>query len=180
MTTASNILQPNYPLHPYQRQVLHDLLALLIPASPTLYGSGPRAIAHMPTGAGKTRLACHAACHLMNQPSSEGKILIWLASSEELCDQAADSLSQAWGYLGNRDVHIQRFWGNASELAYEPGFLVTGLAKLYATHNANRDALFALSSKAAAVVFDEAHQSIARTYHSLPSRSSRGNRRFWA
>lgn len=164
MSARREIVQPNYPLHPYQRQVLHDLLKRLIPANPTAYGTGPRVLAHMPTGAGKTRLACHAACHLMNQQSNEEKILIWMAASEELCDQAANSLSQAWACLGNRTVHIQRFWGNTSELSYEPGFLVTGLAKLYATSSTNGDVLFALAARAGAVIFDEAHQAIARTY----------------
>ena len=164
MTTTHSIVQPRYPLHPYQRQVFHDLMAILAPSSPSVFGPGPRAIAHMPTGAGKTRLACHAVCHLMNQQSNEDKILIWMAASEELCDQAADSLTEAWACLGNRPMRIQRFWGDATALDYEPGILVTGLAKLYAASRGNGDALFALAARAAAVVFDEAHQAIAETY----------------
>ena len=164
MTSAHDIERPHYPLHPYQRQVLYDLLEFLMPARRPISGPGPRAIAHMPTGAGKTRLACHAACHLLNQRDSEGKILIWMAASEELCDQAAEGLTEAWAHLGNRAIRVQRFWGNATELDYEPGILVTGLAKLYAASKANRELLFALASRTAAVVFDEAHQAIADTY----------------
>lgn len=164
MVSNPNVVQPNYQLYPYQRQVMHDLLGFLCPTVPPRFGTGPRAIAHLPTGAGKTRLACHVACHILNQQVNEGKILIWLAASEELCEQAAENLTTAWSYLGNRPAHVQRYWGDARDLAYEPGFLVTGLAKLYSVSGNNQQLLISLASKAAGVIFDEAHQSIAKTY----------------
>ena len=143
---------------------MYDLLDFLCPTAPPSFGTGPRAIAHLPTGAGKTRLACHVACHILNQKANDGKILIWLAASEELCEQAAENLATAWSYLGNRSAHIQRYWGGARDLAYEPGFLVTGLAKLYSVSGSNQQLLINLADRAAAVIFDEAHQSIANTY----------------
>ena len=164
MASNPEIVQPRYQLYPYQRQVLHELLELLIPRNPPRFGTGPRAIAHLPTGAGKTRLASHAACHLLNQPGNEERILIWLAASEELCDQAADNLTTAWSFLGNRPVHVQRYWGNGGELSDEPGFLVTSLPKLYSTSRNRPTMLIRLANRAAAVVFDEAHRAIANTY----------------
>ena len=164
MASKPEMVQPPYQLYPYQRQVLHELLELLIPPNPPQFGTGPRAVAHLPTGAGKTRLACHAACHLLNQRGNEDKILVWLASSEELCQQAADNLATAWYYLGNRPARIQRYWGSANELTLEPGFLVTSLAKLYSASNNNQTILISLATRAAAVIFDEAHQAIATTY----------------
>ena len=164
MASNPGMVWPAYRLHPYQRQVLRDLLDLLIPPNPPKFGRGPRAVAHLPTGAGKTRVACHAACHLLNQRENEDKILVWLASSEELCQQAADNLTIAWYYLGNRPARIQRYWGNANELAYEHGFLVTSLAKLYSASHNNETLLITLATRAAAVIFDEAHQAVATTY----------------
>ena len=38
-----------------------------------------RVIAHLPTGAGKTRIASHAACHLLNGKDNEDSLVIWLA-----------------------------------------------------------------------------------------------------
>ena len=81
-----------------------------------------------------------------------------------MCDQAADNLTAAWSHLGNRPVHIHRYWGNADKLSYQPGFLVTGLAKLYAVSGNDPGILIQLAKQAAAVVFDEAHQAIATTY----------------
>lgn len=167
MASDLNLIQPHYQLHPYQRQVVHDLLELLCPPEPPRFGSGPRAIAHLPTGAGKTRVACHVACHILNRKENDQKMLIWLAASEELCEQAAYNLADAWSHLGARQVSIQRFWGNANELAYAPGFLVMGLPKLYAAASNRQDLLINLANRAAAVIFDEAHQAVAHTYQFL-------------
>lgn len=167
MASNASRITPEYALHPYQRQVLSDLLTTLAPPRPTT--SGPKVVAHMPTGAGKTRVACAAASYLLNRPQSEGKVVIWLASTEELCAQAADDLSRAWGVLGNRPVAMQRYWGDYSaDLdSLDEGFLVAGLAKLW--HASNRRVGFTrdIADTAAAVIFDEAHQAIARTYKYL-------------
>lgn len=164
MASDPETIQPLYQLYPYQRQVLHDLLKILIPRKSTRFGTGARAVAHLPTGAGKTRVACHAACHLVNRHENEAKLLIWLAASEELCQQATDSIATAWSYLGNRPTGIQRYWGNRNELTLTPGFLVTSLAKLYAASTRNQSILVNLATRAAAVIFDEAHQAVAPTY----------------
>ena len=122
-----------YPLYDYQRQVLHDTLDVVNPPR-KLSSAGRRVLAHLPTGAGKTRIACHAAAMLLNQRTAEGKVVVWLTSSEELCDQAAESLMAAWRHVGNRDVAMQRFWGSerGSLDDLHAGFLVAGLPKLWA------------------------------------------------
>ena len=152
-------LKPRFGLYPYQRQVLADTHHLLsLPER--------RVVAHLPTGAGKTRIAAHAACDLLNANDADNAIVIWLAAAEELCDQAADQLSSAWQSLGRREVEMHRHWGNESvdlrRLA--AGFLVCGLAKLRAAAVKDNTLLAHLADRAAAVIFDEAHQAIAETY----------------
>lgn len=75
MASKATRITPEYALHPYQRQVLSDLLTTLAPPRPT--PAGPKVVAHMPTGAGKTRVACAAASYLLNRPQSEGKVVMW-------------------------------------------------------------------------------------------------------
>ena len=152
-------VSPKYPLYPYQRQVLADILCAL--ASPER-----RVVAHLPTGAGKTRIASHTACRLLNEKDTDDSLVIWLASTEELCEQAADELARAWTYLGLRDAAIHRYWGNRSlDLRRLPsGFLVAGLAKLRAVAFQDNTLLAHLAHCAAAVIFDEAHQAVAATY----------------
>lgn len=160
-------ISPSYPLYPFQRQVLHDLLE-------AVSGSGlgdRRAVVHLPTGAGKTRIASHAAASLLNDRHAEGRVFVWLAASEELCEQAAQSLIDAWCSLGNRTATVYRYWGDAGvdfEML-EEGFLVAGLQKLWSAANSRLRAgelgfLTRLGRKTAGVVFDEAHQAIAPTY----------------
>ena len=160
-------LSPGYSLYPYQRQVLGDLVRILT-GSRENEGilPGHRVVAHLPTGAGKTRIACHAAAHLLNLPESEGKLVVWLASSEELCQQAAEDLALAWSYLGNRQVHMHRYWGSATQSLDDlsEGFLVAGLPKLWAVGSRTPGFLTKLARFVAGVIFDEAHQAVARTY----------------
>ena len=157
--TEAVTVSPKYPLYPYQRQVLADIIHAL--SSPEC-----RAVAHLPTGAGKTRIASHTVCHLLNEKDTDDSLVIWLAATEELCEQAADQLSEAWTYLGRRNVYIHRYWGSRSlDLRRLPsGFLVTGLAKLRSAAFQDNTLLAHLAQYAAAVIFDEAHQAVAKTY----------------
>ena len=155
----ATVVEPSYGLYPYQRQVLAEILRAL--SSPER-----RAVAHLPTGAGKTRIAAHAACHLLNENDTDDSLAIWLASTEELCEQAADELSDAWTYLGLRDACVHRHWGNRSlNLRRLPsGFLVTGLAKLRSAAFQDNTLLAHLANCASVVIFDEAHQAVAEPY----------------
>ena len=160
-------ITPCHPLHPFQRQVLHDLLNAL---SGTRLADR-RVVVHLPTGAGKTRIASHAAASLLSRGDAEGKILVWLTASEELCEQAASGLTKAWRHLGNRPVTMHRYWGSSRlDLnLLDEGFLVAGLKKLWSAANVRlREGetgfLTALGHRTAGIVFDEAHQAVAPTY----------------
>ena len=159
-------LEPFYGLYEYQQQVLEDILVELVPNRRAVVHPQRRVVAHLPTGAGKTRMACHAACHILNRYDSVGKVIIWLASSEELCQQASDDLAQAWRYLGNRTVNRYEFWGdrNVDLDQIGDGILVAGLPKLWSVARNNYSLIRQLAEAAALVIFDEAHQAIARTY----------------
>lgn len=157
-------VSPSYGLHDYQRQVVRDLLSTLTPGTHQVTAPSRRVVAHLPTGAGKTRIASHVACQLLN--GKEDAILVWLASTEELCDQAAEELERAWSHLGNRDVDVHRYWGNSSLSLHDlpEGFLIAGLGKLRGTASRTTGLLVRISERSAGVIFDEAHQAIAKTY----------------
>ena len=156
-------VEPAYGLHPYQRQVLDDLLDALRSDPLNVVPESQRVVVHMPTGAGKTRVACHTACSLLSRASSEGKIVVWLASTEELCAQAADDLAQAWEHLGNRSIRVHRYWGGSLVDLYnlDGGFLVAGLPKLWAVSGRDVRLMQSLAENTVGVIFDEAHQAIA-------------------
>ena len=123
-----------------------------------------RVLLHMPTGSGKTRTAMNVIAEHLR--SNESSLVIWLAFSEELCEQAVEEFGQAWEYLGNRSIEVVRFWGasQADLLSVRDGFLVAGLGKTYNYALSNLAAFATLSDRVSLVVIDEAHQSIAPTY----------------
>ena len=53
MVSDSVAVEPTYGLHPYQRQVLDNLLGALQPDPLNVVPESHRVVAHMPTGAGK-------------------------------------------------------------------------------------------------------------------------------
>jgi superfamily II DNA or RNA helicase len=123
-----------------------------------------RVLIHMPTGSGKTRTAISLLCDHLRQ--AEPAFVLWLAASEELCEQAAAEFSNAWSLLGNRKLPLLRWWGSEPLNAEIPvdGIAIGGLAKVY-TRGVNELPWWAkLGDRTSLMVFDEAHQAIAPTY----------------
>lgn len=153
-----------YGLFPHQRRAVKDLVKYL--------SSDPshRVMLHMPTGAGKTRTAMHAASTALR--AVEPSIVIWLAFSEELCEQAAEEFERAWGNLGNRPTSVYRFWGGRKLDIdnVQDGFLVMGLQKAFSRSTNDVQFLAKLADRATLVVLDEAHQAVAPTYRHVIDR----------
>ncbi len=150
---------PNNSLFKHQRQAVYEINYHL--------GCEPfRVMLHMPTGSGKTRTAMNViAEHLRN---NEPTVVVWLANTEELCEQAIEEFNEIWTFLGNRSVNVQRFWGPHSVNMYEvkDGFVVAGLAKMVSSIRSSDGIKFIseLANKCSVIIMDEAHQAIAPTY----------------
>jgi superfamily II DNA or RNA helicase len=124
-----------------------------------------RAILHMPTGSGKTRVAMHIIANYLREKS--GTTVIWLAYSEELCEQAVEEFTKSWQCVGNRNTNVYRFWGNNNIEDIEnikDGFIVAGLPKLVSKAKKSIEFMQNLSKRTSLVVIDEAHQAVASTY----------------
>lgn len=161
LQSAEEVVVPRFGLFDHQRHAVRELLPLLMDGE-------RRAVLHLPTGAGKTRTAMHAVARILhdNDPS----VVIWLASGKELLDQAHEAFQEAWTQLGNRPLKVGLMRGDQMpDLAqFDDGFLVVGLAKAWATlSGADADWAVKLAPRVRLVVFDEAHQSIARTYRRI-------------
>ncbi len=154
-------VSPSFGLFEHQR-VAADQVLNAIAAPPG------RVVLHMPTGAGKTRTAMHVVCRLLN--GGRPKLIVWLAQSSELLEQAVDAFLSAWNALGNRDVTLVRLWGSGQVpdiSGISDGLVVGGLAKLHSLNSRDQFALLNLGRKSALVVIDEAHQAIAPTYKTI-------------
>ena len=153
-------IDPHYALFPHQRSASQRVIDYL--------ANEPRKVVlHMPTGSGKTRTAMHiVASHLLQH---EPTIVVWLAQSGELLEQAAAEFETSWAFLGNRTVSVTRFWGNsqADLLAGTDGLIVAGLGKLHALNTRQPNTLLRLADRSSLTVIDEAHQALAPTYESM-------------
>lgn len=148
---------PQYSLFAHQRQAAKQV-------KQSLKQEPRRVLLHMPTGAGKTRTAMNIiADHLR---SHEPTLVIWLAYSEELCEQAAAEFQKAWQYLGDRELSVYPFWGDRDlDLdRAKDGVVVAGLTKVYNAAKRSIQFINKLGSRSSLVIIDEAHQAIAETY----------------
>ncbi|MDM3391794.1 DEAD/DEAH box helicase [Citrobacter sp. Cb014] len=155
-------VEPEYPLYPYQIDCSQRIRSLIKD------NTANRAMLHLPTGAGKTRTAINIICDFLRvNPEA---LVIWLADTRELCDQALAEFRKAWKVLGNQSMPSYAYYGD-SELSISGisrGFFVAGLQKLNAMNNNDKVILQILYQQlkkhTSLVVFDEAHKAIAPTY----------------
>ena len=156
-------IEPDYGLFPHQITACRECLGYL--TQPSLR----RVLLHMPTGSGKTRTAMNILTHFFRDRLADSDLVVWLAHSEELCEQAADEFEKAWQMLGNRPLNIYRAFGpHKPDLqTIRGGLLVGGLQLLYRRSLSEQSAFLQLAQSVSVVVMDEAHQAIAPTYKHL-------------
>ena len=143
-----------YPLYDYQRDVLSR-------AMDCYHGKNNSLMIQMPTGSGKTRVAMNMIVRVLTEGPT---VVLWLAYSEELCEQAVSEFKRAWSHLGDRSITVSRFYEKHSYTEIEDGLIVAGLSKLWKYQKNHVSFLNDISKKLTLLVFDEAHQAVADTY----------------
>lgn len=150
-----------YTLFPHQRKALSDIRDLL-----EEYRN--RVVVHMPTGSGKTRTTMNYAAEWLRR--NEPTVVTWLASTTELCEQAVEEFIKAWGYLGDREVQIQKGWGGEEwdAASLSDGLLVSTPQTLRSRKQARGSKFVSAVGRATGlIIFDEAHQAIAPTFRDV-------------
>ena len=162
-------VEPNHSLRPYQKDAVSALWREL-----KAHG---KALLHSPTGSGKTRMAMAlVSIHMREQGPT---MVLWLAPTGELIDQAAVAFKEAWRHHGDIRAAVIQWWGEGEAFAHgmqleRNTMLVTGLQMAVREINNNPKALKMLRDKASLIVFDEAHQSVAPTYRELVEQIAEG------
>lgn len=161
--SASDI---NKPLFDYQNNIRKQLVSFLGKRTKK------RIIAHMPTGSGKTRTTMELVSDFIRHRNADDPTLVvWMAHSDELCEQAAQTFETTWNKLGSENAGIYRLWGGRSDEAIDftkPSFLITSFQTCYAAMMSKNDSRFNTMSKLRnecdLLIVDEAHMSTAPTY----------------
>lgn len=123
-----------------------------------------RMLIHMPTGTGKTKTCMHIITNYINFTLEEKGLVIWIAHSTELLQQAYDTFVSVWGHLGNGSIIAYKLWGNKeiNDLDLQlNGVVFCGLAKLMSITESNLKLYERLKKDCRLIVFDEAHKAAA-------------------
>jgi superfamily II DNA or RNA helicase len=149
------------PLHDYQEIVVEEIRDLLGGRG------GLRGLLSLPTGAGKTRVAIEALIDAIEAGELESPIL-WVAQTEELCEQAVETWSELWRAKGpRRRLTVSRLRASFEAEQAERGeqVVVATVAKLDAGVFEKKS--YGWLSRASCIVVDEAHTSVGPSYTRL-------------
>ncbi|WP_434097683.1 DEAD/DEAH box helicase [Streptomyces mirabilis] len=145
-------------LHGYQEDLVRNITTLLDRLAPQ------RAMLSLPTGAGKTRVTAEAVIRWVKRVGELEGPLLWIAQTEELCEQAVQSWKFVWGKVGaERPLTISRLWGGneAGDVQGHPHLVVATDAKLERCLDGDA---YEWLRKASLVIVDEAHTAISPRY----------------
>ncbi|MBD0693632.1 DEAD/DEAH box helicase [Streptomyces sp. CBMA123] len=145
-------------LHDYQERLALNIFEMLDRFAPQ------RAMLSLPTGAGKTRVTAEAVIRWVKQTGALRGPILWIAQTEELCEQAVQSWQFVWSRAGAQDrLTINRLWtsNEAAPVTDGPQLVVATDAKLRLCLETDR---YAWLRDAALVVVDEAHMATSPSY----------------
>jgi superfamily II DNA or RNA helicase len=159
MSVSGPISLPS--LHDYQEEILANV--------ETLIASGVgrrRAVISLPTGGGKTRVAAEAVVRLILRGDGR-RTALWIAQTDELCEQAVQCFRQLWVNVGalGEDLRVVRFWGGQRSPAPPEGDEATVVvASIQTLNSRSRLGELAWIAQSGIVIIDECHHAITSSY----------------
>ncbi|MFF4903367.1 DEAD/DEAH box helicase [Streptomyces sp. NPDC001260] len=150
-------------LHAYQEDLVRNISTMLDRLAPQ------RGMLSLPTGAGKTRVTAEAVIRWVKRVGALKGPLLWIAQTEELCEQAVQSWRFVWSKVGaERPLTISRLWSTyeVGNVVDHPHLVVATDAKLERCLDTDQ---YAWLRQAALVIVDEAHTAISRRYTEILS-----------
>ena len=153
------------PLHDFQVEVRDGIRDLVAGCT-----TRRRAVVSLPTGGGKTRVTVEATVLLVLKPEGERRSVVWVAQTDELCEQAVQAFRQVWLNLGAQktDLRIVRLWGsNPSPPIQEPDKPIVVVASIQTLNSRMGSASLEWLQNPGIVVVDECHHAITPSYTNL-------------
>ena len=148
-------------------------------------GNEAKCLLSLPTGGGKTRVAVEAYIEYLRPRFAEGKYLIWIAQSEELCEQAIKTFQDMWKNKEFTEcLRIYRLFGshNMDVDSMIGGVVVCSINKLYNVINESQegDACHNMIQNCSTCIIDEAHRAVTKMYNKFYdySQTVRGEQMF--
>lgn len=152
------------PLHDYQEDILTSIGSLLDT------GAGRRrAVVSLPTGGGKTRVAAEAVVRLVLKGDGR-RTALWIAQTDELCEQAVQCFRQLWVNVGEpgEDLRVVRLWSGQRNPSPPEGDEPTVVVASIQTLNSRSDRPeLAWVAQSGIIIIDECHHAITSSYTDL-------------
>jgi superfamily II DNA or RNA helicase len=139
----------------------------------TLLASGRkrrRAVLSLPTGGGKTRVMVEASVRLVLTAEGDSRSVVWVAQTDELCEQAVQAFRRVWVNLGAQrtDLRIVRLWGgNPNPAIQSSNRPIVVVASIQTLNSRMGTQGLAWLRKPGLVVLDECHHAITPSYSKL-------------
>lgn len=156
---------PLKPLHDFQNDIVASLENLFAD-----FSSRRRAVISLPTGAGKTRVAAETAVRHVLDSASRNRLVLWVAQSDELCEQAVQCFRELWSNVGSpgETLRLIRLWGGQNNPSPatndEPTVIVASIQTLTSRMN---DPALLWASRPGLIVIDECHHALTTAYSGL-------------
>lgn len=118
-------------------------------------------IVRMPTGTGKTKTAMHTIINQFIFKQQKKGLVIWIAHTKELLDQAYDTFCNVWHHIGDDSVKTYKMWDKfeVDTGQLDNGFVFIGIQKLTSIKKNNSCLFDLLIKKVRIIVVDEAHRA---------------------
>jgi superfamily II DNA or RNA helicase len=149
------------PLHDFQEAIARRLREFALQEIPG------RGLLSLPTGAGKTRVVVEALIQAMStDPRPRG--ILWIAQSDELCEQAVQAWSQAWRSVGpSMRLRVSRLWGATNDMVRPSDDSHIVVCTYQSLESRLGSPQYAWLLKTHTVVIDEAHGATAASYTAI-------------
>ncbi|MEH2484543.1 DEAD/DEAH box helicase [Bradyrhizobium sp. AZCC 2230] len=154
---------PLKPLHDFQEDVAASLDGIFADTG----AKRRRCVVSLPTGAGKTRVVAEVAVTRILAPTSPNRLVLWIAQSEELCEQAVQCFRQLWPNRGSQGdtLRLIRFWGGqANPSPSRPGEPTVIVASIQTLSSRTVGSSLAWAGDPGLLVIDECHHALTPSY----------------
>ena len=118
-------------------------------------------VVRMPTGTGKTKTAMHTIINQYVFNHKKSGLVVWIAHTKELLDQAYETFCNVWHHIGSGDVKTYKMWDkyDVDIDDIEDGFLFIGIHKLISIRKSRKLLFDEITKRSRMIVVDEAHRA---------------------